>query len=74
MEKFFAIIIAAVVYCTITFGLGAWLNPYTINTWLAYFEKPANVLWWHGGLIGLVANAFTIPVALLTWIAQLFLA
>ncbi len=68
------ILLALFIYCTITFGLGAWLNPYTINTWLSYCEKPTNFLWWHGGLIGLVVNGLTIPAALITWIAQFFLA
>jgi hypothetical protein len=61
------------------FGIaGIFVWPYTINTWLVYFGKVAQVLWWHGFLIGLVLG-FTklkylgIVMALVTWIAMMFL-
>lgn len=55
--------------------LGAFLWPYTINTWLEYFGKEASVIWWQGALLGLVpvVGQATIPVAVITWILMLFL-
>jgi len=60
----------------IFFALGAFLWPYTINTWLVYAGKPPGIEWWHGGLIGIVPGLgqLGIPGAVLTWVAMLFLA
>ena len=55
--------------------IGAWLWPYTINTWLVYFNKPPAILWWHGALLGFCPfiGQATIPAAVVTWILMLFL-
>ena len=55
--------------------IGAVLWPYSINTWLAFFDKPQTVLWWHGALLGFcpVLGQVTIPVAVVTFILMLFL-
>jgi len=59
----------------ISFALGAWLWPYTINTWLIYAEKPPVIEWWMGGLMGLVPGLgqLCIPAAFITFILMLFL-
>lgn len=56
--------------------IGAFLWPYTINTWLVFAGKAAHIVWWQGCLLGFVpylGNA-TIPAAVITWILMLFLA
>ena len=59
----------------IIFALGAWLWPYTINTWLVYADKSPVIEWWMGGLMGLVPGLgqSCIPVAFITFILMLFL-
>lgn len=54
---------------------GAFLWPYTINTWLSYFGKPAAIKMWQGALMGFVPflGQATIPAAFITWILMLFL-
>jgi hypothetical protein len=54
---------------------GAFLWPYTINTWLVYFDKPEAIKMWHGALIGFIPfiGQATIPAAFITWIIMLFL-
>jgi hypothetical protein len=49
--------------------------PYAINSWLAFAGKPQVVLFWHGALIGFVPwiGQLSIPAAIITWIAMLFL-
>lgn len=62
-------------YVVIAGGLGALINPYTINSWLEYAGNTiSHVEWWHGGLIGLVASPLTIPAGVITWVCMLFLA
>ena len=34
--------------------IGAFCWPYTINTWLVFFDKPPSIVWWHGFLLGYV--------------------
>ncbi len=59
---------------TITgFGMGAWLWTWSLNTWLVYAGKEATVTWFQGGVIGMVTCPFTVLVAVVTWIAKLFL-
>ena len=55
--------------------VGAWLWPYTLNTWLIYLGKTAKIVWWHGVLLGFCPyiGHITIPVAAVTWILMLFL-
>lgn len=63
-----------IAFC-ISFALGAWLWPYTINTWLIYAEKQPVIEWWMGGLMGLIpgiGQAY-IPAAFITFILMLFL-
>lgn len=57
------------------FLIGAWLWPYTINTWLVYSGKPPAVEWWMGGLMGLVPGLgqACVPAALVTFILMLFI-
>jgi hypothetical protein len=54
---------------------GAFLWPYTINTWLVYFGKPEAIKMWHGALIGFIPfiGQATIPAAFITWIMMMFL-
>ena len=56
--------------------IGSICWPYTLNTWLLFFNKPANVVWWHGALLGFVPylGQASIPAAVITWILMLFLA
>ena len=56
--------------------LGAWLWPYTLNSWLEFFDKPAHIVWWQGSLIGFVpyVGNITIPAAFVTWVLMLFIA
>lgn len=62
-------------YMLLAGGCGALCWPYTINTWLEYADKAPAVLWWHGGLIGMVpyVGQLSIPGVLITWICTLFL-
>ncbi len=55
--------------------LGAWLWPYTLNTWLEFFGKAPVVVWWHGVILSLIpfTAPATIPAAVITWILMLFL-
>lgn len=55
--------------------IGAYLWPYSINSWLIFLAKPAKVLWWHGFILGIIPGigAMSIPFAVITWIAMLFL-
>lgn len=52
------------------FVLGAICWPYTINSWLEYAGKDAVVVWWQGGLLGLVPaiGQCALPAAVATWI------
>ena len=55
--------------------VGAVLWPYTINSWLTYAGREPVIVWWHGALLGFcpVIGQATIPLAVVTWIALLFL-
>ncbi len=76
LTMLFVIVFMVTAYVVIAGGLGALINPYTINTWLVYLEKPPNVEWWHGALLGMapMSNVLTIPAGIITWICMLFLA
>lgn len=56
-------------------GIGYFCWPYSINTWLAWADKPPTVQGWHGALLGCapVAGQLSIPAAIITWIATLFI-
>ncbi len=55
--------------------IGAFAWPYVINEWLVFAGRPATVEWWHGALLGFVPGFgfVSIPAAVITWIALLFL-
>jgi len=55
--------------------IGAWLWPYTINTWLIYFGKAAKITHMQGALIGFIPfiGQATVPAAFITWVLMLFL-
>ena len=59
----------------LSFIVGGFLWTYTINSWLAYVGKEPGIVFWQGGLIGLVPylGQVSIPVAVITWILMLFL-
>jgi len=69
------LLVVIVFFLGIAFGVGAWLNTYTINTWLAYAGKPPDFHWVYGGLLGIIPGfgQICIPAAVLTWIAMMFL-
>jgi len=71
MEKLLTALIALLILAAI--GAFAW--PYTINTWLVFAGKTAAVTWWHGALLSFVPviDQLSIPAAVVTWIAMLFL-
>lgn len=56
--------------------VGAWLWPYSLNSWLVYFGKAPQIQWWHGALLGICPGLgqACIPVAVITWILMLVLA
>lgn len=56
--------------------VGAFAWPYAINEWLAFAGKPPVVEPLHGAIIGLVPGfgQASLPLAVFTWIAMLFLA
>lgn len=64
--------LAVMVICAV---IGMLLWPYSLNTWLVFFDKPPNIVWWHGALLGFcpVIGQITIPFAIITWILMLFL-
>lgn len=57
-------------------AVGAILWPYTINTWLIFFGKPATIKAWHGALLGFtpVIGQIMIPAAFITWVLMLFIS
>ncbi len=56
-------------------AIGAVLWPYTINAWLVYFGKQPVFTWYYGALLGVVPyfGKLSIPLAVITWIAMMFL-
>lgn len=63
------------IFLTLSGILGAFLWPYSINTWLVFFHKPPTIMWWHGFLLGYLPyfGQIIIPVAVITWVLMLFL-
>ena len=53
--------------------IGAFLWPYTINSWLEVAGKEPQVQWWQGFLLGYVPylGQLAIPAAVITWIAMM---
>ena len=69
-------VIRLVVYAFIIFLIiGTLLWPYTINTWLIYYDKDPTMLWWHGTLFSLVPGIGQLAflAAAITWVLMLFL-
>lgn len=60
---------------TIGMIIGAICWPYTINTWLEYAHKEPTIVWWQGMLIGIVPGIghAGLPLAVITWVAMMFL-
>ena len=65
------VLLTVVVLSTI---VGGFLWPYTIESWAIVLNKPVNVEFWQGALIGFcpLIGQVTIPVAVITWILMLF--
>lgn len=59
----------------ISAAVGSITWPYTLNTWLVFFGKTPSVTWWQGALLGFCPyiGQVSIPAALVTWAAMLFL-
>lgn len=55
--------------------IGSFCWPYTLNSWLIFFEKEATIVWWHGFILGYVPGLgqASLPAAVITWILMLFL-
>ena len=72
MKAQFIVVLFVLIICAF---VGALLWPYTINTWLVFFEKTPSITWWHGALLGFCPfiGQATIPIAIVTWILMLFL-
>lgn len=73
MGKLFSL--AGLCFLVVAGVIGAICWPYAINTWLIYFGKPAQMLWWHGFLLGFVPGLgqMALPIAVITWVAMMFL-
>ena len=56
-------------------AVGSYTWPYILNSWLLFMGKTAKVLWWHGFLLGIIPGfgEASIPIAIFTWMAMLFL-
>jgi len=56
-------------------AIGSFTWPYILNSWLVFIGKSSQVLWWHGFLLGIIPGfgEVSIPIAIFTWIAMLFL-
>jgi hypothetical protein len=56
--------------------LCGWLVPYSVNSWLAVAGKDPAVGYWAGFGVGLIpaVGQIAVPVAIVTWIAMMFLA
>jgi len=68
--------VALMITLNCIFGIiGIFVWPYVINSWLIFYGKTAQVVWWHGFLLGVVSplGKLGIILALLTWIVLMFL-
>lgn len=63
----------------VVFGISAIIGgfcwPYTVNTWLVFFDKEPIMVFWQGAVMGLVplVGQTSLPVAVITWVLMLFL-
>jgi len=55
--------------------IGSFTWPYILNSWLIFMGNTSQVLWWHGFLLGIIPKfgEISIPIAIFTWMAMLFL-
>ena len=67
-----AIVVVILAVCA---AIGAVLWPYTLNSWLVFFDKAPVITAFHGMLLGFcpVIGQATIPAAVVTWILMLFI-
>jgi hypothetical protein len=72
IRNYLIIVIIVMVICG---TIGGFLWPYTLNSWLVLFGKPASIVFWHGFLLGFCPfiGQTTIPAAVITWVLMLFL-
>jgi hypothetical protein len=66
---------APLILALIVWFIASALWPYTINTWLVFFDKEPTIVFWHGLILALIPflGQATIPAAVITWILMLFL-
>ena len=71
-----SVFIIWIIVMTVSAIIGAFLWPYSINTWLIYFHKPPVFQWYYGAILGFIPGIgqLTIPIAVITWIAMMFLS
>lgn len=69
------IVLIILAICAACAAIGAILWPYTLNTWLVFFDKAPEVTALHGALLGFcpVIGQATIPAAVVTWVLMLFI-
>ena len=67
--------LALIALCFVGFILGAILWPYSIETWGNYFGKHLEIAWYVGGVLGMlpVFGQASVPIAIITWIAMMFI-
>ena len=55
--------------------IGGFCWTYSLNTWLEFFSKEPNIVFWQGMVIGFVPyfGQVSIPFAIGTWVLMLFL-
>ena len=67
-------LIALAMTLVANFIIGAIFWPWVLNTLLVFAGKPAVVLWWQGGLLGMVPGFAYLGIigAICVWIFMLF--
>ena len=75
-ETFIIYMIVILILLGISSIIGGFLWPYTINSWLLFFNKEASIVFWQGCLLGLAPfiGQASIPAAIITWILMLFIS
>ena len=63
-----------VAYWAISICIGGWLWPYSIEYWSTLCHHPIHIPFIVGIILGVVPpiSQLTIPVAIVTWIIQIF--
>lgn len=54
----------------LTYILGLWLWPYSINSWLQLGGHESVVYWYHSLIIGIFFNSLLLPFTIFTWICM----